>query len=160
MISPDSGRQWRSPVCPCLSRIPDLARPILAYYGILARKLLLHQRCLRDTDNQNDRVDGSPGDGDIEGKTSFCLSPTLSQSCGLQVMATKVYTSNEFKRERENFISLCKNLERADTRKWLSEVLEVLFRDRGAEEKKVSMRWRDWLSMFCFRTRTRGWRVW
>ena len=52
-------------------------------------------------------------------------------------MATKVYTSNEFKRERENFISLCKNLERADTRKWLSEVLEVLFRDRGAEEKKV-----------------------
>ena len=143
MISPDSGRQWRSPVCLCLSRIPDLARPILAYYGILARKLLLHQRCLRDTDNQNDRVDGSPGDGDIEGKTSFCLSPTLSQSCGLQVMATKVYTSNEFKRERENFISLCKNLERADTRKWLSEVLEVLFRDRGAEEKKVSMRWRD-----------------
>ena len=79
MISPDSGRQWRSPVCPCLSRIPDLARPILAYYGILARKLLLHQRCLRDTDNQNDRVDGSPGDGDIEGKTSFCLSPTLTR---------------------------------------------------------------------------------
>ena len=53
------------------------------------------------------------------------------------MMAPKVYTSNEFKRERENFISLCKNLERADTRKWLSEVLEVLFRDRGAEEKKV-----------------------
>lgn len=72
MISPDSGRQWRSPVCLCLSRIPDLARPILAYYGILARKLLLHQRCLRDTDNQNDRVDGSPGDGDIQGVGGVC----------------------------------------------------------------------------------------
>jgi len=53
-----------------------------------------------------------------------------------KVMATKVYTSNEFRRERDNFLSLCKNLERADTRKWLSEVLEVLFRDRSTEEKK------------------------
>jgi len=53
-----------------------------------------------------------------------------------KVMATKVYTSNEFRRERDNFLSLCKNLERADTRKWLSEVLEVLFRDRSADEKK------------------------
>ena len=87
-------------------------------------------------------------------------------------MATKVYTSNEFKRERDNFTSLCKvglkytylqnkdkkynymklevwflkpwnqwyeiqfceifthlqNLERADTKKWLNEVMEVLFR--------------------------------
>jgi len=53
-----------------------------------------------------------------------------------KVMATKVYTSNEFRRERDNFLSLCKNLERADTRKWLTEVLEVLFRDRSADEKK------------------------
>jgi hypothetical protein len=33
-----------------------------------------------------------------------------------------VYTSGEFKRERDNFLSLCKNLERADTKRWLSEV--------------------------------------
>ncbi len=39
-----------------------------------------------------------------------------------KVMATKVYTSAEFKRERDNFLSLCKNLERAETKKWLSEV--------------------------------------
>jgi hypothetical protein len=39
-----------------------------------------------------------------------------------KVMATKVYTSGEFKRERDNFLSLCKNLERADTKRWLSEV--------------------------------------
>merc|ERR1719312_1567853 len=48
----------------------------------------------------------------------------------------KVYTSNEFRRERDNFLSLCKNLERADTRKWLSEVLDVLFRDWSTDEKK------------------------
>ena len=76
-------------------------------------------------------------------------------------MATKVYTSNEFKRERENFISLCKNLERADTRKWLSEVLEVLFRDRGAEEKKVRREPSRTVfqCILCCRTRTGGWRV-
>jgi len=59
----------------------------------------------------------------------------LEMSIG-KVMATKVYTSNEFKRERDNFTSLCKNLERADTKKWLNEVMEVLFRDRNVEEKK------------------------
>lgn len=53
-----------------------------------------------------------------------------------KVMATKVYTSAEFKRERDNFLSLCKNLERAETKKWLSEVMDVLFRDRNNEEKK------------------------
>jgi len=59
----------------------------------------------------------------------------LEMSIG-KVMATKVYTSNEFKRERDNFSSLCKNLERTDTKKWLNEVMDVLFRDRNAEEKK------------------------
>jgi len=59
----------------------------------------------------------------------------LEMSIG-KVMATKVYTSNEFKRERDNFTSLCKNLERSDTKKWLNEVMEVLFRDRNVEEKK------------------------
>ena len=45
-----------------------------------------------------------------------------------QVMATKVYTSAEFKRERDNFLSLIKNMEKADTKKWLDEVKETLFR--------------------------------
>ena len=43
-------------------------------------------------------------------------------------MATKVYTSAEFKRERDNFLSLIKNMEKADTKKWLDEVKETLFR--------------------------------
>ena len=48
----------------------------------------------------------------------------------IQVMATKVYTSAEFKRERDNFLSLIKNMEKADTKKWLDEVKETLFRSK------------------------------
>merc|ERR1719193_2366561 len=51
-------------------------------------------------------------------------------------MATKVYTSAEFKRERDNFLSLIKNMEKADTKKWLDEVKETLFRDRAGDERK------------------------
>jgi len=53
-----------------------------------------------------------------------------------KVMANKVYTSAEFRRERDNFLSLCKNLEKSDTRKWMAEVKETLFRDRNVEERK------------------------
>ena len=35
-----------------------------------------------------------------------------------KVCASKVYTSAEFKREKDNFQSLCKNLERAETKKY------------------------------------------
>merc|ERR1712233_90498 len=53
-----------------------------------------------------------------------------------KVMATKAYTSAEFKRERDNFLSLIKNMEKADTKKWLDEVKETLFRDRAGDERK------------------------
>jgi len=53
-----------------------------------------------------------------------------------KVMATKVYTSAEFKRERDNFLSLIKNMEKSDTKKWLDEVKETLFRDRAGDERK------------------------
>ena len=36
-----------------------------------------------------------------------------------QVCASKVYTSAEFKREKDNFQSLCKNLERTETKRSL-----------------------------------------
>ena len=62
-----------------------------------------------------------------------------------RIMADKVYTSAEFKREKDNFHviifcirwlqfysdclqSLCKNLERAETKKWLTETLETLMK--------------------------------
>jgi len=54
-----------------------------------------------------------------------------------KVCASKVYTSAEFKREKDNFQSLCKNLERAETKKWLSETLETLMKERTADEQKA-----------------------
>ena len=36
-----------------------------------------------------------------------------------KVCASKVYTSAEFKREKDNFQSLCKNLERTETKRSL-----------------------------------------
>ena len=36
-----------------------------------------------------------------------------------KVCASKVYTSAEFKREKDNFQSLCKNLERTETKRFL-----------------------------------------
>jgi len=53
-----------------------------------------------------------------------------------KVCASKVYTSAEFKREKDNFHSLCKNLERAETKKWLTETLETLMKERSPDEQK------------------------
>merc|ERR1712088_437032 len=53
-----------------------------------------------------------------------------------KVCASKVYTSAEFKREKDNFHSLCKNLEGAETKKWLNETLETLMKERAPDEQK------------------------
>jgi len=53
-----------------------------------------------------------------------------------KVCASKVYTSAEFKREKDNFQSLCKNLERTETKKWLTETLETLMKERAVDEQK------------------------
>merc|ERR1712079_331384 len=52
-----------------------------------------------------------------------------------RIMADKVYTSAEFKRERDNFHALCKDLERADIKKWLRTILEILMAERSKEER-------------------------
>jgi len=52
-----------------------------------------------------------------------------------RIMADKVYTSAEFKRERDNFQALCKDLERADIKKWLINILEILMAERSKDEK-------------------------
>jgi len=57
-----------------------------------------------------------------------------------KVCASKVYTSAEFKREKDNFHSLCKNLERAETKRWLKETLDTLMKERAGEEKKEENR--------------------
>merc|ERR1711962_1455771 len=52
-----------------------------------------------------------------------------------RIMADKVYTSAEFKRGRDNFHALCKDLERAEVKKWLAHILEILMAERGKEER-------------------------
>merc|ERR1712002_1448508 len=54
-----------------------------------------------------------------------------------RIMADKVYTSSEFKRERDTFNSLCKDLERAEVRKWLAQILEILMAERAKDQKKT-----------------------
>merc|ERR1712128_420556 len=47
-----------------------------------------------------------------------------------------VYTSAEFKRERDTFNSLCKDLERTEVKKWLAQILEILMAERAKDQKK------------------------
>jgi len=53
-----------------------------------------------------------------------------------RIMADKVYTSAEFKRERDNFQALCKDLERVEVKKWLAQILEILMAERAKPEKE------------------------
>jgi len=53
-----------------------------------------------------------------------------------RIMADKVYTSAEFKRERDNFHALCKDLERAEVKKWLAQILEILMAERAKDQRK------------------------
>merc|ERR1712180_129068 len=53
-----------------------------------------------------------------------------------RIMADKVYTSAEFKGERDNFHALCKDLERAEVKKWLAQILEILMAERAKDQKK------------------------
>jgi len=52
-----------------------------------------------------------------------------------RIMADKVYTSAEFKRERDNFHALCKDLEKAEVKQWLAKLLEILMAERNKEMK-------------------------
>merc|ERR1711881_398272 len=42
----------------------------------------------------------------------------------------------EFKRERDTFNSLCKDLERTEVKKWLAQILEILMAERAKDQKK------------------------
>merc|ERR1712051_1084515 len=56
-----------------------------------------------------------------------------------RIMADKVYTSAEFKRERDNFHVLCKDLERAEVKKWLAQILEILMAERAKDQRQKEM---------------------
>merc|ERR1711909_160892 len=52
-----------------------------------------------------------------------------------RIMADKVYTSAEFKRERDTFHALCKDLERTEVKKWLNHILELLMAERAKAQQ-------------------------
>jgi len=52
-----------------------------------------------------------------------------------RIMADKVYTSAEFKRERDIFYALCKDLERNEVKLWLKQILEILMAERSKDER-------------------------
>merc|ERR1712061_355979 len=54
-----------------------------------------------------------------------------------RIMADKVYTYAEFKRERDNFHALCKDLERSDIKRWLRTVLVFLIAERSNDERTM-----------------------
>lgn len=59
-----------------------------------------------------------------------------------EVLADKIYTSNEFKKVKESFQSLAKNLENSEVKDWLQSTKETLMGDKegkskGDEEKKL-----------------------
>merc|ERR1711902_121603 len=56
-----------------------------------------------------------------------------------RIMADKVYTSAEFKRERDTFHALCKDLERVEVKKWLAQILKILMAERGKEERSEQL---------------------
>jgi len=53
-----------------------------------------------------------------------------------RIMADKVYTSAEFKRERDNFSALCKDLEKVEVKQWLAKMCEILMAERAKPEKE------------------------
>jgi len=57
-----------------------------------------------------------------------------------EVLADKIYTSNEFKKVKESFQSLAKNLENSEVKDWLQSTKETLMgesKTKGDEEKKL-----------------------
>jgi len=52
-----------------------------------------------------------------------------------EVMADKIYTSNEFKKVKENFMNLAKNLENSEVKDWLQSTKETLMGDKDPKSK-------------------------
>jgi len=52
-----------------------------------------------------------------------------------EVLADKIYTSNEFKKVKENFTSIGKNLENSEVKEWLESTKETLMGERDSKSK-------------------------
>jgi len=68
----------------------------------------------------------------------FDLMDRAEASIG-QVTADKIYTSKEFKRIKDNFTNIVKNLERDEVRDWLSSTRELLVEEKkGASDDNLA----------------------
>jgi len=52
-----------------------------------------------------------------------------------EVLADKIYTSNEFNKVKENFSSIAKSLEQSEVKEWLESTKETLMGDRDSKSK-------------------------
>ena len=77
---------------------------------------------------QDDGMDGQRGDGHRQGLRRRFSELMLIFGVH-QVCASKVYTSAEFKREKDNFQSLCKNLERTETKRSDYDSMDSMLRN-------------------------------
>jgi len=52
-----------------------------------------------------------------------------------EVLADKIYTSNDFRKVKDNFANLAKNLENSEVKDWLQSTKETLMGDSGGKSK-------------------------
>ena len=78
------------------------------------------ERWFGDHDDENDNDDDNEDNNDDDDED------TVDNEEKRQVCASKVYTSAEFKREKDNFQSLCKNLERTETKRSYAIMIMLL----------------------------------
>eukprot|EP00095_Tigriopus_kingsejongensis_P009110 maker-scaffold150_size309978-snap-gene-1.12 protein:Tk09110 transcript:maker-scaffold150_size309978-snap-gene-1.12-mRNA-1 annotation:"muscle-specific protein 300" len=64
------------------------------------------------------------------------------------VLADKIYTSNEFKKVKEVFAGLARNLEQPDTKEWLTVTKDTLLSDRPNEQDDESKKLQALLDRF------------
>merc|ERR1712142_128345 len=102
-----------------LGRLVLKAAVVRGQDDVLAGELPLHQGCLRHAPHQDGRVDGERRKGHRSHHGRQSLHFRRIQE-----------------RERDNFHALCKDLERAEIKKWLAQILEILMAERAKDQKK------------------------
>jgi len=72
--------------------------------------------------------------------TKFLELMDKAEASIAEIHADKIYTSKEFKKIRDNFTNIAKNLERAEVREWLNSTKEMMMEGRkdSAEDAKLS----------------------
>lgn len=66
-----------------------------------------------------------------------------------EVKADKIYTSSQFKKVKEHFVSMARNLEQPEASEWLSSTKEMLYSDKtGKEQDQEAVKLNDVLTRY------------